>query len=379
MRGIRVNQVQAELLLGVGLAVGIELELALGHDLASPAQAVAAALIALPVAVRFRWPLIALIVGGAAALAQTALSPSSDDPILGIVATLLLLYGVGSRTRGWRFWTGAALSLAGGTASTVIRKGAVTSDIGTIVLLTGAGLLIGRALGTLQLETDVLEERATELERERDERARQAVEEERGRIARELHDVIGHSISVMGVQAGAVRRVLKPDQERERDALLSVEQTGRQAVAEMRRLIGLLRTEEHGISDPSPSLKRVEQLAAEMRQAGLDVELTVEGDLRALPPGADLAGYRIVQEALTNALKHAPGAHVCATVRTNGRELLIDVLDDGPGRSARANGHLGHGLLGMRERTALYGGKLTAGPRDGGGFGVKARIPIETA
>jgi signal transduction histidine kinase len=183
----------------------------------------------------------------------------------------------------------------------------------------------------------------------------------------------------MGVQAGAVRRVLRPEQEREREALLAVEQTGREAVAEMRRLIGLLRTEDDGISGPSPSLARVEQLASEMRQAGLAVELRVEGDLGALPPGADLAGYRIVQEALTNALKHAPGAHVTAAVRADGRELAIEVLDDGSGSAAAANGHLGHGLLGMRERTSLYGGELTAGPRPDGGFRVHARIPIEAA
>jgi signal transduction histidine kinase len=360
-----------EALLAVVMTAGIELELALGGDLQSVPHALAAALTTLPLAIRFRWPLVTIVLGSAGAIAQAALSDNSDDPIFGIVAALLALYAVGSRTSRWRFWLGGATALAGGSAAMVIRDG-VTSDLLSVVLMTGVGLLIGRALGVLEVETEVLE-------RERDERAEQAVAEERSRMARELHDVIGHSISVMGVQAGAVRRVLRPEQEREREALLAVEQTGRQAVAEMRRLIGLLRTEDDGITGPSPSLARVEQLAAEMRQAGLAVELRVGGNLATLPPGADLAGYRIVQEALTNALKHAPKAHVSAEIRSDGHELAIEVVDDGSGSRGTPNGHLGHGLLGMRERTALYGGELTAGPRPGGGFGVHARIPIEAA
>jgi signal transduction histidine kinase len=360
-----------EALLAVAMTVGIELELGLGGHLQSVPQALAAALITLPLAVRFRWPLVTVALGSIGALAQVALSDKAEDPILGIVAALLALYAVGSRTSGWRFWLGGAITLAAGSATMIIRQG-VTSDLFSVALMTGVGLLIGRALGVLEVETEVLE-------RESDERAEQAVADERSRMARELHDVIGHSISVMGVQAGAVRRVLRPEQEREREALLAVEQTGREAVAEMRRLIGLLRTDEGGISGPSPSLSRVEQLAAEMRGAGLAVELRVEGDLGSLPPGADLAGYRIVQEALTNALKHAPNAHVSASVRADGSELAIEVLDDGNGARSSPNGHLGHGLLGMRERTSLYGGELTAGPRPGGGFGVQARIPIEAA
>jgi signal transduction histidine kinase len=373
----RLTQPRIEALLAVAMTVGVELELWLGDHLISAWQALAAALITLPLAVRFRWPLFTLTAAAVGIVAQMALGDRSGDPILAIVALLLALYAVGSRTVGWRFWLGGAISLIAGCASSLIREG-VTSDLISAVLATGVGLLIGRALGVLQVETEVLEERASDLERERDERAEQAVAEERGRIARELHDVIGHSISVMGVQAGAVRRVLKPEQEREREALLAVEQTGREAVGEMRRLIGLLRTDEHGIEAPSPSLKRIEHLAAEMRQAGLAVELHVEGDLGTLPAGADLAGYRIVQEALTNVLKHAPRAHVAASIRASVGAIEIDVVDDGAG-AAGSNGHVGHGLLGMRERTALYRGDLTTGPRAGGGFQVHARIPIEAS
>jgi signal transduction histidine kinase len=375
---VRPTQSRAEALLALALTVTIELELWAGDQLGTPVTAAVAAVATLPIAVRFRWPLATMAAISAGIVATTLSGADAGEPITAIVSGLLALYAVGSRTAGWRFWTGGAVACAGLAASMLVREG-VTSDLMSAVAAPAAGLLIGRALGVLQLETDVLEERASELERERDERAAHAVAEERARMARELHDVIGHSISVMGVQAGAVRRVLRPEQEREREALLAVEQTGRQAVGEMRRLIGLLRTDDHGIADPNPSLKRVERLAAEMRGAGLAVELRVEGELGALPPGPDLAGYRIVQEALTNVLKHAPGAHVSATVRASAAELAIEVLDDGRGATASAHGHLGHGLVGMRERTSLYGGELTTGPHPGGGFGVRARIPIEAS
>jgi signal transduction histidine kinase len=209
----------------------------------------------------------------------------------------------------------------------------------------------------------------------RDEHARAAVAEERRRIAHELHDVIGHSISVMGVQARAVRSVLREDQQRERDALQRVERTGREAVGEMRRLIGLLRPDHDGVVEPTPSLRRIEQLVGEMRTAGLAVRLTMRGDLERLSTGIDLAGYRILQEALTNALKHAPRANVEASVACTEDGLQIDVINDGNATSQASSEHVGHGLLGMRERVALYGGQLSTGPRDGGGFAVHSRRP----
>jgi signal transduction histidine kinase len=183
----------------------------------------------------------------------------------------------------------------------------------------------------------------------------------------------------MGIQAGAVRRLLGDDRARERDALLAVERTGRQAVGEMRRLIGLLRTGPDEIASPSPSLRRVEQLVAETRDAGLSVDLRVAGSLDALSPGVDLAGYRIIQEALTNALKHAPGSHVSVEIHSASHQLEIGVRDDGGAAPASqaANGRVGHGLIGMRERVSLYGGSLTTGAASGGGFRVHARIPLD--
>jgi signal transduction histidine kinase len=366
-----IPQPWLELALALAMTIGVELELAAHGLLDTPAQGIAAAFVAVPLAVRFRWPLATLAVVVGAWIAATALGIRSGEPILPVVCAVLAIYAVGSRSEGWRFWAGAAIAV-GGMATQLLMREPPGPDLALAVALPAAGLLIGRALGVLEFESDVLE-------RERDERIAAALAAERGRIARELHDIVGHSISVMGVQAGAVRVRLGDDQDRERDALLAVERTGRQAVGEMRRLIGLLRTGPDEISSPSPSLRRVEQLVAEMRDAGLSVDLQVTGSLDALPPGVDLAGYRIVQEALTNALKHAPGAHVSVDVRAERDRLEVAVHDDGGAASVApsANGHVGHGLIGMRERASLYGGSLTTGPAPGGGFRVHARIPLE--
>jgi signal transduction histidine kinase len=215
------------------------------------------------------------------------------------------------------------------------------------------------------------EERARRMEEE----ARQAVEEERGRITRELHDVLAHSVSVMTVQASAVRRLLKPEQEREREALMTVEETGRQALAEMRRLLGIMRTEsERPALAPQPGLGTLPQLVEQVRQSGLPVELTVEGTPVKLPAGVDLSAYRIVQEALTNTLRHAGPAHAWVAVRYEGEDVEIEVANDGVSDSVNDGG--GHGLVGMRERVALCGGELRSGPRPGGGFKISARLPV---
>jgi signal transduction histidine kinase len=217
---------------------------------------------------------------------------------------------------------------------------------------------------------------ARRLEADRAQAAEQAIFTERQRIARELHDVIAHSVSVMTVQAGAVRRLLLPEQEKEREALLSVEATGRQALTEMRRLVGLLKEDTvMPMYAPQPSLKTLDTLVGTVREAGLPVELTVEGELRELAPGVDLAAYRVVQEALTNALKYAGPARAWVAVRWAPDQLELEVENDGEGDAdGQAGG--GHGLVGMKERIAVVGGTLESGPRNGGGFVVRARIPI---
>jgi signal transduction histidine kinase len=241
-------------------------------------------------------------------------------------------------------------------------------------------------LGVLQRNrrehTAKLEALNRQLAEERESRARWAVSEERSRIARELHDVIAHTVSVMVVQAGAARRVAATRPEQARDAMTSIESTGRQALGEMRRLVGVLRnSDEPTTLDPQPRLADVPALVEQARKAGLDVELDVWGEPRPLPAGVDLSAYRIVQEALTNVRKHAGPASVQVQVRYGPQSLHIEVADDGRSSAAHAgtNGNRGQGLIGMRERVALYGGKLEVGRTSEGGFRVLADLPLEAA
>jgi signal transduction histidine kinase len=226
--------------------------------------------------------------------------------------------------------------------------------------------------------TRALRARAAHLEAERDALAAQAVAEERARIARELHDVVAHSVSVMTVQAGGVRRLLTEGQTRERDALAAIEETGRRALTEMRRMVSVMRSDHDAAAlEPQPGIATLPRLVDEVREAGLPVTLNMTGQDRGIPTGLDLSVYRIVQEGLTNVMKHAGPAHawVNVTVGSEAVELLVE--DDGSG-AHRANGG-GHGLIGMRERVAVYGGELQAGARPGGGFRVQARLPIDGA
>jgi signal transduction histidine kinase len=218
-------------------------------------------------------------------------------------------------------------------------------------------------------------QRAERAELERELRARAAVADERTRIARELHDIVGHSVSVMTVQAAGVRRLLREDQEREREALLAIEETGRAALTEMRRLVGVLRrADDEPALVPQPSLERVAKLVEQTRDAGLPTELRIEGETTALAQGIDLTAYRLVQEGLTNALKHANATHAEVVVRYDDGTVELVVRDDGTGDGA--GGGSGHGLVGIRERVALYGGELFAGPRAEGGFELRARLPV---
>jgi len=213
------------------------------------------------------------------------------------------------------------------------------------------------------------------LVREREERALTAVAEERNRIARELHDVIGHSVSVMTVQASAVRRLMRPDQAKERVALETVEATGREALAEMRRMVGVLRSagDDPNLAPP-PTLDQLDQLVENFRRAGLDVALESDGEAVLLPPGLDLTAYRLVQEALTNTLKHAHATRAVVRFSYQQDSLLLSVCDNGLGTTGDTQP--GTGLLGMRERVDVYGGDLAAGPAEGGGYELRAALPL---
>jgi len=220
--------------------------------------------------------------------------------------------------------------------------------------------------------------RTLQLEREREENARRAVLDERVRIARELHDVVAHHVSLMGVQAGAARRVLTRRPEKAEEALAAIEAASRQAVREMQRLLGFLRQErDDDPLTPQPTMHQLDNLVAQMREAGLAVELAVEGEERPLPPSVDLSAYRIVQEALTNTLKHAGPATAAVTVRYGDRALEIEVVDDGRGRRDAGQVNGSNGLIGMRERVSLLGGRLQVGQDAGAGFSVRAHLPLE--
>jgi signal transduction histidine kinase len=225
-------------------------------------------------------------------------------------------------------------------------------------------------------EREAAEMRATFAEREREAAARIAVAEERTRIARELHDIVAHAMSVMVLQVGAVRHNLPHTREEDRDALGRVEQAGRTALAEMRRLLGAMRSDGDDVAlGPQPGLDALDSLVGDVVHAGLPVQLHVDGEPYALPRAIDLSAYRIVQEGLTNALKHAHASHADVTVRYRPDELELEVADDGKG-PATSNGH-GHGLVGIRERAKIYGGEMSAGAAPAGGFILSARLPVD--
>jgi signal transduction histidine kinase len=237
--------------------------------------------------------------------------------------------------------------------------------------------LVGHSLRTRQLRADAIQERAIRLEREQEFATRAALAEEGARIAREMHDVVAHNVGVMVVQAGAARSVLGQSQEGVREALLSVEASGREAMSELRRLLGVLSQEGDGMTlAPQPGIEQVQPLVKRVSDASLPVELRIEGSPRPLPPGIDLVAYGIVQEALTNALKYSGLARTEVVLDYRERELKLEVLDDGPAAIAGSAEGDGHGLAGMRERVALFGGRLEAGPRLERGYAVRAWLPL---
>jgi signal transduction histidine kinase len=328
---------------------------------------------------RRRAPLFVLgVLAIANGLASLVVPPSGDDPIAPAIAVAVALYSVGAHTGGIRAALGAVAML--GVVVAIVATDPDQATAGSYIfflVVFGSPWLAGRAIRHRRLNERQLEKRAVTAEREREERARRAVAEERARIARELHDVVAHAISVIVLQARGGRRSLDDPPEARR-AFDAIESTGSQALAEMRRLLGLLRKEDEELSlAPQPSLSSLDALAAQVTEAGLPVEVTIEGGVRELPPGIDLSAFRIVQEALTNALKHAGPATAHVVVHFGEDDLELEIVDTGPGDAA--GGGSGHGLVGMRERASLYGGDVKTGRRTGGGFGVRVRLPLTSA
>jgi signal transduction histidine kinase len=328
----------------------------------------------LSLAWRRRAPLIVLAVAITTSIIANFAAPL-DAATTPAVALVVAVYSVGAHAEGLREWIGLA-----GVGALIAANAAAEFSLGNllfIAMILGGAWLGGRAMRYRRERERVLERLTVDLEREREEKARAAVAEERVRIARELHDVVAHAISVIVLQARGARRSLATDPEETRAALDTIEATGSEALAEMRRLLGMLRTYDEDVAlAPQPSLRYLDALAAQVREAGLPVELSVEGEPIELPPGVDLSAYRIVQEALTNALKHAGPTSARVVVRYGKDDLELEIADTGAG--AVASDGEGHGLVGMRERVSLYGGRLEAGPRDGGGFGVRARLPLDS-
>jgi signal transduction histidine kinase len=273
----------------------------------------------------------------------------------------------------------AVLLVAAVAAIVTIPASSVERVATNWTLFVGVPFAAGRAVGSRVALTRELRANAQRLEREQQERARHAAAEERNRIARELHDVVAHGVSVMVIQTQAARRVAVNDREAARDALSSVQSCGRDALMEMRRMIGVLRHGDEELAGATaPALSQLGALVARARAAGLPVELRIDGEARDLSPGLDLVAFRVVQEALTNALKHAGPARALVRVTFTRGALELEISDTGRG-PALADGDMdatGQGLVGMRERLVLYGGELQTGRARGGGFEVRARIPL---
>jgi len=335
-----------------------------------------------PVAVRRRFPLAAPATTLTAAVLLNLVGTSVEETIAPFFAVLLNSYATGAFLDGRRSWAGLAVGVCGVVLVVATFPGESTS--GDYLFPAGFVLacwIAGRAVRSRTLLTAELHEAAVLADEQRQAAARRAAADERRRIAREMHDIVAHSVSVMVVQAGGARRILDRDPGRAVAAAAEIERTGREALGEMRRLLGVLHVgEREAARAPQPTLEGVPTLVERAREAGLPVDLQVQGEPRALPAGLDLAAYRIVQEALTNAIKHAGAAPTAVSVRYGDHELELEVVDAGrAARSAPGPGLAsgGHGIVGMRERVRLYGGELRAGRRPDGGFEVWARIPLE--
>jgi len=371
---VRVDAVFAAVLLLAGVLAAV-----FGEDKARGAQLISMVGVTVPVAFRRRRPIAAALTMALALLLATALggAPTQATGIVALIALVSGAYMLGARTQGRVLAAGTiALIVALAVDAIVEESQTVSALLFFTFFVVGLPVAAGQATRSRAQLADELADRAVALERAREGEAQAAVQEERARIARELHDVVAHDVSVMVVQAAAAKRIVEREPDRAEEAIVSIEGTVREALAEMRRLLGVLRRGDEDLAlAPQPSLSRVDALLARTRAAGLDVALERSGDDAPLPAGVDLAAYRVVQEALANVVRHARAEHATVRLTYDPRAVVVEVVDDGRG-AADGGGKAGHGLIGLRERVDLYGGDFEAGPRAEGGFGVRARLPV---
>lgn len=336
----------------------------------------ATALIVLPLLARRRFPFAgpAALWGLAAALSFVdgrLVVVTTTASIAGLVAAFLL----GNLPDRTQARAGLVVVLAGAVILMYNNPSHTIGELVFIPVMFLGGWLTGFAVRQRAAQAEEAEERAARAERERATAARIAVAEERGRIARELHDIVAHAMSVMVLQVGAVRHRLPQSLTEDKDALRDVEKAGRAALAEMRRLLGAMHDGGDVELAPQPGLDNLDALAERVSRAGLPVHLQVEGDVVQLPRAVELSAYRIVQEGLTNSLKHAKASRADVTVRYGAEDLELEVRDDGVGTSSSDG--LGHGLVGIQERVKIYGGEMLVGAGSKGGFVLTARLPLE--
>jgi signal transduction histidine kinase len=331
-------------------------------------------------ALRRRAPAATLFIAAASlAVAAVLVRDSAGGvPVEVFIAMLIAFYSVGAHSDERHAPLVGGLALALIAATDLARPGFFNgghSARPAAWLAFAIAWLVGRDMRRRRQRVLALESRAERLEREREEKAQVAVSEERARIARELHDIVAHGVSVIVAQARAGPHLIH-DPEAATNVFRSIETSGRDALVELRRLLGILRSDDQQLAiGPQPGLDSLQSLLEQVRASGVSVQLRVEGDPVHLPAGIDLSAYRIVQEALTNVVKHASATSAEVVVRFDMRALELDVLDDGHGPSASNNG-AGHGLIGMRERAALYGGTIETGSQQGAGYAVHARLPL---
>jgi signal transduction histidine kinase len=379
MRRLQTRPPTVDVALACALGVAAQVMVWSGHVPGNrAAMSVLFLLVGWPLVVRRSHPLVPVVALTAAISIQSVVTGDAAEGAALLLTGLVGIYSVAAWGSRRVAWVGLAITAVGGAISSVEdRHMRTTAQLwaGSFFLLLLLVAWVGGLAVRAHRSARVVEQEAADAER----RHAETVTAERSRIARELHDVIAHNVSVIVLQAVAAQGVLGVEPERARDPLSRIEESGREALDELRRLVGVMRDID-GVRDlePQPGLADLVALTDTVRAAGLQVELKTEGLAAPLPRAIDLSAYRIVQEALTNTLKHAGPASAKVSVRRSADAVEIEVLDDGAGRVAPTNGG-GHGLVGMRERAALYNGSVEAGARAGGGFRIHALLPLEPA